>query len=1202
MGFLTESTPRRNIMGIVQAILLLCNGFVLFGQASTSTLQLYPETGHTVKIAEWSHDGRLVATGSIEDLLVDRILTVKIWDAESGRELWTTASREGRIGSSNYVDTTIVIRFSPSEYLLAVVIGTKLKLIDIRNGKELLLEGDGRYLTSVAFAGRYLAAGGIGGGLRLWSLSDGRAENEFKLNDGTFNTIVAMAYSATGEIVSVHDDGAILSWDLRTGNHRTIVDHASAFGYPGSNHLVTSFSMMGTVVAAIDSIEDVLVWDTATGAQLLKVEKPEHEDSWIAGRRPADFDSVLTSYLGDKVYIGTEKDVLVADLKEKRHTRLNKPPGLSKQNLMAISPSGDRLLFGGNKPTILHLGSHETFELTGKSEAVGNVAGSPNGMTLALEVGDSIKLWDLKSATGPIGLSGVPEMPVSQLAFSGNGRALAAGGSNGVAMWEILDDTIAHRFFHSKSVTRIAFRNDGHQLAFGTLGGSVSVTCLRTADCTRVLSRDNGVVVGLAYSDDGRYLGLAGMKGSEKVAFRLYGSRENDSPRLISSVDELSQIPGLEKSIITQDTEEEPTFYDGRLKIARRHSGMIDVKGITSEKTMFSLWLPSQGAWLLFTPDGRFDSNMSMDTIEGLHWKVNNEILNPVPLEAFMRQYYEPGLLQRLIRCNEARESNKPDPCEKEFKPLPPISEINRVQSKVGVPRITAVNDDQTVNVTVEVESTTEKVTINANDHSQKKELTSGVYDLRLFRDGQLIGTSTSRKATQDYIGEAPEAVEKDRAAYARDQNALFNTNEDGLWRNANVIIPNKLGLGTYSGNICVIDNKTPTKAVCTFRNVPLPRDHRLNEVEFTAYAFNADRVKSDTVSFKYSLPKSITSAPPQKGRAYLISIGVNASENPLWNLQYAANDAREMQKVLGPKLIKEEQSGRYSEVVQIPLISARDAEQKNDDPNPKENTATKEIIKGVFSLLAGNRSEVSQSVFDQIPNAKEILRVQPEDTVIITFAGHGYADQAGIFYLMPFDVGRDTTAINPGVLRNLISSDELSLWMQDITATEMIMIIDACHSAAAIQGDGFKPGPMGSRGLGQLAYDKGMKLLAATQADNVALEIGKLQQGLLSFVLLNDAITEKRAAPDGKDSLTATEWLTYAVQAVPKLYDDVRAGRRSVVLNARNTEDWKKKEFESGDLFFDTGEFERRIGSVQQPTVFDFRKREKDRRLIPLN
>jgi len=80
-------------------------------------------------------------------------------------------------------------------------------------------------------------------------------------------------------------------------------------------------------------------------------------------------------------------------------------------------------------------------------------------------------------------------------------------------------------------------------------------------------------------------------------------------------------------------------------------------------------------------------------------------------------------------------------------------------------------------------------------------------------------------------------------------------------------------------------------------------------------------------------------------------------------------------------------------------------------------------------------------------------------------------------------------------LLASSINSDELSEWLRKIDAGEMVLIIDACQSAASVSGGGFKPGPMGSRGLGQLAYDKGMAVLAAAQADSAALEDRRVGQ-----------------------------------------------------------------------------------------------------------
>ena len=82
--------------------------------------------------------------------------------------------------------------------------------------------------------------------------------------------------------------------------------------------------------------------------------------------------------------------------------------------------------------------------------------------------------------------------------------------------------------------------------------------------------------------------------------------------------------------------------------------------------------------------------------------------------------------------------------------------------------------------------------------------------------------------------------------------------------------------------------------------------------------------------------------------------------------------------------------------------------------------------------------------------------------------------------------------------------------------AADIALVIDACHSAASVADGRFKPGPMGDSGLGQLAYDKGIRILAATQADDVALEDARLGQGLLTYALAVDGLGAGEADLDG--------------------------------------------------------------------------------------
>ena len=603
---------------------------------------------------------------------------------------------------------------------------------------------------------------------------------------------------------------------------------------------------------------------------------------------------------------------------------------------------------------------------------------------------------------------------------------------------------------------------------------------------------------------------------------------------------------------------------DSRFLVSGSADGSIKYWDVITGREIFTFVPLEENNWIVTTPDGRFDTNKSLDTIEGLKWQLNDKTSTLLPIDIFLRQYYEPNLLQRVLKCNEQNN------CDTEFKSLPSIADINRVQPKIVIKEIKSVkNADSLADVTVEIESVTEDISISATEN---KKLSSKAFDLRLFRDGQLVGVSAPKDKLEPFIKAAPDLIEQNKE-YFKKTGKLTNTPEDVAWREANDIF------ALTGENVKRI---TPDKIEYTFTNVKLPKDER-KTVEFTAYAFNSDKVKSTTTApVKFNVPDTISNA-PKKGRAFVVSIGVNASENPAYDLKYAANDARKMQEIVGGRLNAD--GGQFSDVVLIPLISDHD---KNK--NLSENTASKDVIKGVFSLLAGNEKEVSAEILGRIPNREKIKAVEPEDTLIITYAGHGYADQSGIFYLLPYDIGKDTEKLTTEALRKTISSDELSLWMQDVTAAEMIFIIDACHSSAAVQGDGFKPGPMGSRGLGQLAYDKDMKILSATQANNVALELKSLQQGLLSYALLQDGINDELADLDKDNKLSSAEWLSFAEKRVPELYEEVKDGKREVLINGKPR---------SGVRI--TSVKQKSSLNLQQPSLFDFKRRKNDNILFNL-
>ncbi|MBX3605719.1 MAG: hypothetical protein KF788_10615 [Piscinibacter sp.] len=90
----------------------------------------------------------------------------------------------------------------------------------------------------------------------------------------------------------------------------------------------------------------------------------------------------------------------------------------------------------------------------------------------------------------------------------------------------------------------------------------------------------------------------------------------------------------------------------------------------------------------------------------------------------------------------------------------------------------------------------------------------------------------------------------------------------------------------------------------------------------------------------------------------------------------------------------------------------------------------------------------------------------------------------------------------------------------------------------------------MGSRGLGQLAYDKGIRVLAASQANDVAMEMASLRHGLLTYALLKDGLEAARADFRPADRrIELGEWLAYGVVGVPRLQAAEAVGQRGVLL-----------------------------------------------------
>ena len=298
---------------------------------------------------------------------------------------------------------------------------------------------------------------------------------------------------------------------------------------------------------------------------------------------------------------------------------------------------------------------------------------------------------------------------------------------------------------------------------------------------------------------------------------------------------------------------------------------------------------------------------------------------------------------------------------------------------------------------------------------------------------------------------------------------------------------------------------------------------------QFVAYGFNQDNVQTAKGELVLDGAPSLA----RKGIAYVVAVGVNQYENREFNLRYAAADA----KLLAAKL-EEQLKGthRYSDVRIVPLLDAE---------------ATKANLETVLVQLSGGANGPG--------NARGVARARSEDAVFLFFAGHGWA-QGGRFYLIPHDLGyrgprarlAADQAAQKNIMEHAISDRELGGLLKDINAGLIALVIDACNAGQMLESDEERQGPFNSKGLAQLAWDKGMYVLTAAQSYQAALENSQLQHGYLTYALVEEGLNQRKADRDPEDGeIDIHEWFDYASLRVPEMQRERTAQARLLVQAA---------------------------------------------------
>ena len=1125
--------------------------------------ELMVQVGHTSKLkaVAFSPDGKQLVTGGLDH-------SARLWDVETGRELRCF---------HGHTDSLTAVAFSPDgKQIITGSTDNSVRVWNPRTGKETAkFYWEGVEYLAYSFDGSsVLSREGSHIQAILWNLD----ENTQLYFDKPGTHHACAAYSPTRhEVLTGNRDGASL-WETEGAHIRT---------FPGAAYQV-AFSPDGNMIAVAGGLlEPITVWSRE-------------------GDKLASFMTPMASY-GHLFFLPGNKELLAItsentverwDLESHQiPVQVIKGEGGYMTDPIAISTDCSYLVRCASlQPPfeLIDLASGETVQhFSGEGKIIWNSVLSHSGNRLALRNSGKLfertrftAVWDLSTGgevfrtdDEPVGFSQDGSLLVvtnethtsiltadagsSVGTVEGHCRAIDTKGNriltdkgvfgfDGTVQGTLTFDSIpdAHiqavspdlrliLYGHDKFIwlwdtesasRRWQFKPPRRSTASDMMYGSAGAYGMGSSS-----SSENPLRIQARFSPDGHHLIVAGMVGGirrfdvatgapEIVAMAAEMEKAGDYmvvSKRENPIEAMEVMPDGDRLLIAQENMVSLWGVNNRQLIAPfpAHSSSIrtlsclpdknwvlagaqntaQLVDIQTGRTLVQLISFEDGTWVVIDTKGRFDTN-NLETIKGMHWVMPDDPMRPLPLEIFMRTYFEPRLLSRMLKGES-------------FVPVPDISQINRIQPVV---RIDAINpllehpEDPQASVSITVESIQRSIRHEEMEMYEE----SGVWDLHVFRDGQLVAT--------------------------------------------------------IEGNLLDANEKQKTLLI---ESINLPRTGT-REVLFSAYAFNKDRVKSQTAETPFKLPEDIR---PKKGRAYLVSVGVNMYEDAGWNLRFAVNDAQDIQSSLTTHL-----SARNEyEVVSLQLTSDQET-----------STATQGHFKAIIDVLAGRQVDNPEILFE-IPNHGHLQEARPEDLILFSFAGHGYTGdgflgEQGAFYFLFSDIGPDASPITPEVLKRTLSSETLTRWLTDVDAGDMIFIIDACHSAASVEGAGFKPGPMGSRGLGQMAYNKGMLIMAASAADDVALESDSLEQGLLTYVLIEEGLNKQKAdfgsATFKQEDATIKlqEWLQYAAVRVPELSREIVEGKHRGFSLTRGARGERKK-------------VKREELSYQQPAVFNYRRRKSE-------